>query len=961
MKAWRQWNRFDWSEALLSSYFGLLPDGPSEPVRILVVTDDRLCHVVGESPDAPEDVRHAMIEKTLRSVGSENFWRHASDQSGDKPYYLAHLIVACVAAIDIGDLDERSYLKRLEEIAGPTASHSIELMPELWQRLQRWLAKRPEEYRPIVLPDPRSWVRIGHTTRLAFPTRTDQAKLHELLAEQGLSPDELPLGVVIHALERGRKGFSKRFIDELDAFQVAVRAGASAAALYETSLWSAVTSASWLDFGDKSAGGRQRWTIVALDDGYEFDLRIVTCGDDSDPQFKLLHCDEPFGPWNRELPEWDGHPAVAAVLAGNAPSLGSLSALTRGGVIPLADAAHGAMEVASKRDLEFATIALVADDCLDEVRSRFGGTRTSLSGAPGWSAVRNVHLRTAPPEDLKGCCLERCWILHDTPFPDALRMVGGVRVGDAYLAKPSMLPHIRAFGASSLSATVGDLELDLKEHDGYWWFQAPGTAFEGERDVVLRARFPAGDRVCRLRFAASASTEAFKELGDPNAWQVEGAAASQALTSSSEMYASTLGPIVADVDWIVRLGRDVGIFATDVEGTTWEIAAFGSKRCGRLVASEIDAIPTHRSASEGDRRRWRKWLSGAEFNEGDSGRTVSRRIVTNGRTDRVLPEAVPQGPGNPLIGQSISCRTSEHPGLRDLVDIVIALANRSAGIEPSLWRRLGQEILGLEREQFETVSRAWSEASLLNETVSRRWSTRRIMFVPPHLMVFRTDRWVGASLQGLALPTTRFRFSEASVTASLLVEPIRSRSGLVPDGLALRADSIEQIRAVASELGIPIRYLRFDPFHWVRGRDLTKTPPGNYERSTYRNDLQSIEGVAMSRWWRSGSPGLWTVRSSDHFTWSHFESAAVFWASAFAGRRALRFVGEGRLRREGAYLPLTAARWLSALAPVRSGPDPSDGWAYYYETPSNAFAQRLSRSLDDFAASRMPELSAPSQ
>ena len=40
MKPWPSWNRFDWSEALLESYFGLPPDGNPEPVRILVVTDD---------------------------------------------------------------------------------------------------------------------------------------------------------------------------------------------------------------------------------------------------------------------------------------------------------------------------------------------------------------------------------------------------------------------------------------------------------------------------------------------------------------------------------------------------------------------------------------------------------------------------------------------------------------------------------------------------------------------------------------------------------------------------------------------------------------------------------------------------------------------------------------------------------------------------------------------------------
>jgi hypothetical protein len=958
MKPWQQWNRYEWSDALLDSYFGLVPEGPSEPVRILVVTDDRLRQVVGETSASQESVRLSLIEKTIRSAGAKNFWRHAADGSTARPEFLAHLIVGCIAAVDSADLDERSYLKRLEEIAGPSASQSIELMPELWGRLQSWLAERPDEYRPIVLPDPRGWTRIGHTTRLAFPSRADQARLRAVLAEEGATED-LPLGVVVGALGRGRRAFSKRFTEELDAFEAAMRTGASAAALYETPLWSAVVSASWLDLDDPRVDGRQRWTILGTDDGYELDLRVVTSGEEAPPGFVLGECSEVFGQWSSELLDEGDRTALHALLSDELPRLGNVSTLVRNGLIPLMEAPHGALEVAAKQDLDSANVALVADSLLSAVQARFGGVASRLAGTTGWSAVRGVHLRTAPPEDLDGTDLERCWIVHDTPFPTSLRLIGGVRIGEAFIGKPSMLPRVRAAGATSVTATLEDLEIELVEQDGYWHFPSARRTVNGDADMVIRARFPTGEKLRRLRFVSAPSVESIKTLGDPAAWQIEGNAASQALTSAHEMYSADLSPALAEVDSVTRLSRDVGIFASSQNDTTWEIAAFGTERSGRLIGPADEAVPTTRSLSDGDRRRWRQCLSSARFPDGDPAGQIARHVIANGRSDKELPVADPEGGISPEHSGLIPCRSRESSGVGDLVDLAVALANRRAGIDPPLWRRLGQEALDIDRPQFDLISRAWAEGHLIDETVSRRWSTRRMMVIAPHLVAFRTDRWIGASLQGLALSSTRVRLQEIATAASALVEPVRSRSGLIPEGLAVRCDSMEQLRSIADRADLPIWNLRPDPLRLVPGRDLTTTPPGNYERSTYRSNLPDLDGVTTARWWRSGSPGLWTVESNLYATWTHFEESAAFWAAAFAGQRALIPADGGRLRRETAFAPLATARWLNAVAPVRSGPDPTAGNAYFYETPSEAFALSLLTQMDLFITQRLAGLPAP--
>jgi hypothetical protein len=954
-KPWRRWNRFDWSAALLESYFRIPPDGQSEPVRILVVTDDRLCQVAGETVGAGEEVRQALIDKTLAAVGEKNFWTHANEKTG-KPDYLAHLIVACIAAVDGTDLDERSYLKALPNFAGPTADHHLEIMPELWSHLERWLAERPDEYRPIILPDPRGWVRIGHTTRLAFPSRPDQAKLRELLADQDLAVDEVPLGAVVKALEGSRRTFSNRFIEEMDAFGTALRSGATPAALYETPLWSAITSASMLDIEDRQSDASQRWTVVGLDDGYEFDLRVVTNGGEAPPPFQVVECDEPFGLWTHELLTSDSTPAIAFALSDRSLHLGNLSGVARGGLIPLVEAPHGALELASKQDFEFVKVALVADRCRDEAVQRFDGKIGSRGcGVPGWTVLRDVRLRTGKPEIFEGSALEQCWILHDTPFPPSLRLVGGVRIGDALLGKRSTLPRVRAVGAARVTATTNGLDLELTGHDGYWSFPTKGSKDDIDGNVGIRAYFAAGIRERQVRFVGSPTSEAFRAPGDRSAWQVEGAARSQSLSSAHDMYADELQSPMSGIDRVTRLARNVGVFAVGEVDTTWEIAAFGSSSSGRLISSLPDAVPTHRSASDGDRRRWRKALGSARFKEGDPARSIARGIVAAGGADKDLPE-VKLHAEYALAAAPKPCRQAEDPRVQDLVDVMCAMSNRAAGVEPAVWRKLCQETLGLGWQEFKVVTRAWSEANLLDELANRRWSSRRVLAVQPHLVAFQTGRWVGATLQGLALSVSRLHLKNAAAAESVLVETIRSRSGLVPDTVTMRAATIDKIESVAQRMALPVRWLRSDPFRIVPGRDLTVSSPGDYERSTYGHDLTGFRGVTVDRWWKAGSPGMWTVGSELYSTWTHYESSAGLWASAFAGRPIVQPTAVGRLRRDGAYLPLSVARWINAIAPVLAGPDPSEDGAYFYECPSAELSEALSDGLDEFIEEQMTAL-----
>src|SRR4051794_7282731 len=97
---WRSRTLYEWSEALLDHYFGI--ETSNEPVEALVVVGEELAAAAGDVDADPASLEKALVRKVLRGVGKHNFWLHAQEKAGGtKPYYLAHLAVACLAATDI--------------------------------------------------------------------------------------------------------------------------------------------------------------------------------------------------------------------------------------------------------------------------------------------------------------------------------------------------------------------------------------------------------------------------------------------------------------------------------------------------------------------------------------------------------------------------------------------------------------------------------------------------------------------------------------------------------------------------------------------------------------------------------------------------------------------------------------------------------------------------------------------
>jgi hypothetical protein len=588
-------------------------------------------------------------------------------------------------------------------------------------------------------------------------------------------------------------------------------------------------------------------------------------------------------------------------------------------------------------------LALVRDDLVDEIMSHFGSGRCTAapSSVLGWTVVRGARFRPLDDSEIEGSRLAKCSLLRIAPIGRSLTLVGGVEIADAWLGLASTLPRISAPGSLGVEALAKGRALALRATGDEW--SLPATDLDG--DVEIKVTFDDQVRHRVVSFVSSPSAESYRVISRPGGWAIEGAARSLSLASLPDQYSIT-PQVVTDVERISYLGADVGSFLASPSGAAWEVVSFGGTRVVRNLVGLDDAHPTGRSESKRDRRNWRKMLDRATPGDGppELASALSRVVKI---TDEALPIVVPSSIA-PLVSLPV---TKEHRGLARAIGAIAAVSNSRTGLDLKLLKRLLMETLDLDHGNVGPVIRAWQECGLVDELVNVHWSDRRFVAAPPSLEVVATEHGYRATLRGLTLERTRYDLNGTARWKGVEYEELASVSEFVPRSIVLRGDPMEKIHAFAQRHSLPIRYLRPDPFASIIGRDLAGKPPGGYEASGPAVELPG--GVFMRRWWRSGAPAYWTVEGSARRTWTHFEESARLWAAAFADRPIVSRSDASRLAYANAYLPLSSARWLSAVGGVLPGPTGPKSHQYAYGSPTAALTEHVLLGLDQFIHSQL--------
>jgi len=930
LRTWRNWNVFDWSEQLLDHYF-LRTDEDAGPVSNIVVSPVEFAAMVGEGPETGEEVIAAFTSRTLQSLGAVGIWTKAemnSRMQNGRPMFLAYLVFACLVAVDADDPDERSFLRRLDDAVGADAERGIEKMASLWEGVAAWLLEdeNRQRYRPLLLPDPGGWTRIGHTVKLAFPTRQDQLALARILTSAGLAQRDPPPGPVFGALDGGRERFSNRFRVEWSAARQAWAERADLEELGRSPFWAAVRSAAEI-VSTEGGVSRGRWTLIAEDDELDLDLRLVTNeanGDDLVDSGARL--------WPSEAPPEQ----LTALLDGGASPSPELGAIVRGGVLAFAGNSDGDYELVGKADLDIAATAVVRDDIVEAFTNRYGG-RVGEYAHVEWSVVRGCSVRVEDSSSFVDSPLAGTYLLHRAPSRFRLILRGGVRIGSGFLGHPSAIPVIAGDAVAGLISgpeqsvdLVRALDGSLRIPDDY-----TGDGLVGKHTLLVEGRNRA-DAVREIEFVTSPATEAFKQTTDMSSWVAAGAIGACRIVADAQLH-DRPPEIPADGSTTMLLGRDVGEFVENETDAAWSVTNFG----GRVLLRQLtdDVTPRHEIDHAGSCRRWRRLLrKAARVDPIESGQQLVSAQAFG------LPKV-------PYIESLVAdlpdhLKTSAvHPAVSTTIDVLVARANRRAGLRFRSTVELLREQFDLSDSQVWTVIDMWDDAGLFSASATTRWTNRMIWPHQPHLAIFEVGGLFGARLTGFTMQSTTEHAIDIAESLGLAVSLQGSESGLLPPVLLVRSDRKAAIEELGSRCRIPIlpADLRLDlP---AAGDARAEDVRGHDRRRTVQ--LQNCDGTIV-RWAHGKGPTRWEARAQAGSMWFYSRRSAIFAATALASAPSVERVGATLVSAE-ARLPHPLASESNLVSPLAAGPS-GDFSMYRYWYPTAKMASRIQASADELAA-----------
>ena len=186
-----------WERALVDRFLRVGPGGDASPLRAFEITGDTLASAF---PDVGATGKEAESAFQIAVRADPHVWAALRDGShsiatGNRPncfaYLCASLLIDTLLEGAYSDLGQ--YRERLRTWLGTSRSMmQLSGIAHMWRDLSRWLENKAaagDDFRTLVLPDPRSWTQIGYTRRLSFPTRGDVRFLERVLANftRGLS------------------------------------------------------------------------------------------------------------------------------------------------------------------------------------------------------------------------------------------------------------------------------------------------------------------------------------------------------------------------------------------------------------------------------------------------------------------------------------------------------------------------------------------------------------------------------------------------------------------------------------------------------------------------------------------------------------------------------------------------------------------------------------------------------
>lgn len=218
---------WEWELALTRHYLGT--DGPegSSPLEFIDAQPRRLAQAIGLPPDEEDSARRQFVSIFQRQgvVGAFAHGDGTPTPAGLPVMgHLNYLVLSCyVASVSPNVAESGQFPHRLREVLGwDRGISSMEGLAILWEKAAEWCERASAaglDVRRVVLPDPGRMTRIGHSIRIAFPSRHDLARMERLFGHlarrSGLTARAAADAVRV---EVGRDAWSQGFVRAFQDF-----------------------------------------------------------------------------------------------------------------------------------------------------------------------------------------------------------------------------------------------------------------------------------------------------------------------------------------------------------------------------------------------------------------------------------------------------------------------------------------------------------------------------------------------------------------------------------------------------------------------------------------------------------------------------------------------------------------------------------------------------------------------
>ncbi len=432
---------WDWELALTRYYLGTGGSEGSSALEFVDAQPRRLAEAIGLPPSDGDAARASFLAVFRRDDLVNAFghgWSVRPPDGLPVMGYFNYLVLSCYVASVAPEVAQSGlFPERLREILNwDQGIYSLEGLATLWKNAAVWCdgaRTAGRDVRPIALPDPGWMKRIGHSIRIAFPSRHDLDRMERSFSSLAAVPalDSHRLSDVVRA-EIGRQRWSQGFIRAFEDFDR--RRARGERLLADHAFWLAM--AALRPPAERADGGRCFELDVSTDaDG--LDAFVLT----TDAEDVLMDLDVSIGerPGSPISVDLTLEQALKLIRGRSASLPPDLLRCHSEGFIPFVEVQWGVWRAARH---------IVGSSVRPLVRQREQSTAASASD-------RNACWRLYPVMSISEAArlavgTGRRDPLHATDV-SRVRVVGGIRVGDAYLGRSGFLPTVEAVSGCNAS------------------------------------------------------------------------------------------------------------------------------------------------------------------------------------------------------------------------------------------------------------------------------------------------------------------------------------------------------------------------------------------------------------------------------------------------------------------------------------------------------------------------------